>query len=379
MVPPDARKTNRLLSLDVLRGITVALMILVNNAGKGDASFVQLRHSTWNGCTLADFVFPSFLFIVGCSIHLSLGARRTQESRGAVLRQVLRRSALIFALGVVLNALPNHLYDLRLFGVLQRIALCYLVTSTIYIWGGVRGSALAAVLALLAYWVLLTRLPVPGFGQPGVDIPLLDPQDNLAAWLDRTLLPQQHLYHHSFYDPEGMLSSIPAIATTALGVLAAWWLRTRRPLLQRSTMLLSWGLALSACGLLWSWSLPLNKRLWTDSFVLLTGGAATAALALLTLAIDNDQPRHSSGRVWVVWLPFGMNALLAYIFSELLAVLLGAITLSPEVNLQQALFGALPIWLGSVSVRSLMYSVTFVVICYVPALLLYRRRIFVKL
>jgi predicted acyltransferase len=379
MVPLATTKTPRLLSLDVLRGMIVALMILANNAGDGTVSYAQLRHSIWDGCTLTDFIFPAFLFIVGCSVDLSLGARLLHASRGAVLRQVLRRAVLIFAIGLTLNALPNHLHDLRVFGVLQRIALCYLATSIIYLWGGIRGCALAAVLALLGYWILLTRVPVPGFGLPGVDVTLLDPQGNLSAWLDRTLLSPKHLYHNSFYDPEGLLSTVPAVATTVLGVLAAAWLRTRRPLLERSTVLLGWGLALTASGLLWSWSLPLNKRLWTGSFVLFTGGAATAALALLALAIDNVQQLHRFGRIWRVWLPFGMNALMAYIFSELLAILLGVIPVSSEANLQQALFRALPGWLGSASDRSVIYSVMFVIVCYLPAVFLYRRRIFVKL
>lgn len=208
---------------------------------------------------------------------------------------------------------------------------------------------------------------------------LLDPQGNLAAWLDRALVPQTHLYYHSFYDPEGLLSTLPAIATTLLGVLAAAWLRTARPWVERALLLLGVGLVLLAGGLLWSWTLPLNKRLWTDSFVLLTGGAAAAVLALLVLAVDRDTGPRRASLLWRVWLPFGMNALTAYIFSELLAILLSVIPVTDHVDLQQVLYRALPLWLGSAPVRSVLYSVLFVAVCYVPAWLMYRRRIFLKL
>lgn len=380
MISTATMKTPRLLSLDVLRGMTVALMILVNNAGDGAVSFAQLRHSAWNGCTLTDFVFPTFLFIVGCSVRLALGARVAAGSpRAEILRQVLQRAMTIFAIGLALNALPNHLHDLRIFGVLQRIALCYLAAGMMYLWGGVRGCALAAGLALLFYWFLLTRVPVPGFGVPGLDVNLLDPQGNLAAWLDRALISQSHLYHHSFYDPEGLLSTVPAIATTLLGVLTAAWLRAARPLVERASLLLGIGLVLTSAGLLWSWTLPLNKRLWTDSFVLLTGGSAAALLALLVLVIDNGSPVQPPARFWRVWLPFGTNALTAYIFSEVLAIVLSIIPVSSHVNLQRVLYQALPLLLGSAPVRSAIYSVLFVLVCYLPVWLMYRRRIFLKI
>jgi predicted acyltransferase len=380
MATVATRKNPRLLSLDVLRGITVALMILVNNAGDSEVSFAQLRHSAWNGCTLTDFVFPAFLFIVGCSVRLALGGRlATHVPRGEIFRHVLQRGAVLFALGVALNALPHHLHDLRIFGVLQRIALCYLAASFLYLWGGVRGCAVAIGVALAAYWIALTRVPVPGFGLPGVDVPPLDPQGNLAAWLDRELIPQVHLYHHSFYDPEGLLSTVPAVATTLLGVLAAAWLTSGRPRGERASLLFGAGLLLMATGMLWSWSLPLNKRLWTDSFVLLTAGPAASALALLFLAIDKGPQPGRRAWYWRLWLPLGRNALTAYVFSELLGILLSVVHVSARTNLQQALYRAVPIWVSSAAVRSAIYSLLFVMTCYLPAWFLYRRRIFVKL
>jgi predicted acyltransferase len=168
------------------------------------------------------------------------------------------------------------------------------------------------------------------------------------------------------------------MVTTLVGLLAAAWLRTRRPLAERASLLLGVGLVLTAGGLLWSWTLPLNKRLWTDSFVLLTAGATAAVLALLVLAIDIGDGTERATRMWRIWLPFGMNALTAYIFSELLAIVLSVIPVSGYEDLQQFLYRALPFWLGSAPVRSFLYSALFVLVCYVPAWLLYRRSIFLK-
>ena len=235
----SSQSSRRLQSLDVLRGLTVALMILVNNAGDGSVSYAQLRHSAWNGCTLTDVVFPLFLFIVGASITLSFGARLDRGvPRRTILLQVGKRSLLIFAIGLILNALPYfHLSDLRYYGVMQRIALCYALASVIFLAGRLVASAVTCVAALAGYWWLLLHVPVPGIGLPGVSVGILDRYGNLTAWLDRTLIPSAHLYHQGFYDPEGLLSTLPALATTLFGVLAAAWLLTDRPVWRKSAAL----------------------------------------------------------------------------------------------------------------------------------------------
>lgn len=372
---------NRLISLDVLRGLTVALMILVNNAGDGSASYAQLRHSAWNGCTLTDVVFPLFLFIVGASIALSFSARLDRGVSGSsIALQMLRRALTIFALGLLLNALPFfHLGELRYYGVLQRIAICYALAGAIYLFGGVATCAVAAVAALVGYWLLLLHVPVPGFGLPGASIEVLDRYGNLTAWLDRSIVPQAHLYHQSFYDPEGLLSTLPAVANTLLGVLSAVWLRTVRPAWQRASALLCCGLLSIAGGLLWSQTFPFNKRLWTSSFALFTAGIAMALFAVLFWTIDGSKHDAQHRPLLKAWLVFGTNALTAYILSEVLAVALGAVPVGSGENLQQLLFRLLPSWLGPPPLVSTLYSILFVCVCYVPVWELYRRRIFIKL
>jgi predicted acyltransferase len=374
-LPPDRE---RLVSLDVLRGITVALMILVNNAGDGSVSYAQLRHSTWNGCTLTDLVFPNFLFIVGASIVLAFRRRRERGiSRRTILLQVLGRALIIFTLGLILNALPAfHLADLRYYGVLQRIALCYLAASIVYLAGGLWASMAACASSIVGYWWLMTRVPMPEFGLPGVGVPLLDRTGNLASLLDRMLVPPAHLYHHGVYDPEGLLSTLPALGTTLLGVLAISWLAAPYSVQNKVKMLVIAGLLFVVGGLLWAHSFPLNKRLWTSSFVLFTGGISMALLASLYCLIDRPAGVR---RGLVPWLALGRNALTAYVFSEVLAIALSAIQLPRGGNLQQYLFRLLPHWLGPPPLVSLVYSILFVIVCTLPVLELLRRRIFLKI
>jgi predicted acyltransferase len=362
--------------------LTVAVMILVNNAGDGALSYAQLRHSAWNGCTLTDVVFPMFLFIVGGSIYLAFTSRLDRGvGRGEIMLQTAKRSALIFMVGLTINALPFFdLGQLRYYGVLQRIALCYAAASCVFIAGGLFACGAAAAIALIAYWMLMLHVPVPHLGLPGVAFPVLDRHANLASWLDRLLFSPAHLYHHADYDPEGLLSTIPAVATTLFGTLSASWLNTglkdRPPATRRAVILFAAGIAFLLLGLLWSHTFPLNKRLWTSSFVLLTSGISMVAFATLFYLVDGACQIRCGLMPWLV---FGTNALAAYVLSEVVAIVLGAIPLADGRSLQQRLFTCLPRWLGPPPLLSALYSVIFVGVCFLPIYWLYRRKIFIKL
>ena len=305
----------RLLSLDCFRGITVAAMVLVNNPGTWRAVYPPLRHAEWHGWTPTDLVFPFFLFIVGVAIPLALGRRvAAGQTSSAVVVKILRRSAIIFALGLLLHAIPNFDFAaLRIPGVLQRIALCYLVAALLFLWTSWRVQVGILVVLLVGYWAALALIPVPGFG-----VGRLDPEGNLGAYIDRALLGP-HIWRASrVYDPEGLLSTLPAIATTLTGVLAGHWLKAGRPRGKTVGGLLMAGLAGTVLGEIWNAWLPINKALWTSSYAVLTAGAALLGLAALYWLVETRGHRGWT-RPFVV---LGVNALALFFFSSLVAHLL---------------------------------------------------------
>jgi predicted acyltransferase len=368
----------RLQSLDALRGLTIALMILVNTSGDGAHTYRLLRHSPWNGCTLADVVFPCFLFMVGISLVLSLcGKLRRGISRPILVRQAFRRSVILFAIGIAINGFPRfHLETLRLFGVLQRIAICFFLATLVYLWLRPRAIFWLTLAILLGYWLLLRWVPVPGYGVPGVSVPLLDPHGNLPAWLDRHLLPASHLYHQGYYDPEGLLGSISALASTLIGVLTAFSLQAPASAAAKTMRLLLAGVFCLLTGLAWSHWLPLNKRLWTSSFVLFNAGVSLLALAIFLWWLD---VQRKGTRLALPMIAFGTNALAAYAFSEFLASFISSVKAPGSVRtLQQTLFVPFAAFLPNPYIAALAYAILYVVVCFVPVLLLFRRRIFLK-
>jgi predicted acyltransferase len=306
-IETPAPPSTRLVSLDAFRGLTIAGMILVNNPGDWSHVYPPLRHAAWHGWTPTDLVFPSFLFIVGVAIPLALGKRLARgDGDAAVVRKILWRSAVIFAIGLFLNAFPfdRPLATLRIPGVLQRIALCYLVAALIDLKASVRTVILAVVGLLLGYWALLTLVPVPGVGAGDLTRP-----NNLAAWIDRGVMPG-HIYK-SDYDPEGLLSTLPAVATTLIGVLAGHWLRGPRPIGERVAGLFAAGAVWMFVGSAWDHVFPINKALWTSSFVLWSAGLSLQILGLCAWLIDVLGVRR-----WALpFLVLGSNAIAAYVLS----------------------------------------------------------------
>ncbi|MEX2220644.1 MAG: DUF5009 domain-containing protein [Candidatus Rokuibacteriota bacterium] len=347
----------RLLSVDALRGLTVAAMVLVNNPGTWSAVYAPLQHAPWHGWTPTDMVFPFFLFVVGVAIPLALGPPLARGT-GGLPGHVLRRGAMIFALGLLLHALPFFpLATLRIPGVLQRIAVCYLLAALLVVLsGGSRGwrvQALVAGLLLVGYWLVMTRVPAPG--QIAGD---LSPAGNLAGYVDRLVLGPRHIWQATrVYDPEGILSTLPATATTLLGVLTGHWLRAGRPARQTVGGLVAGGLAAAALGGLWGLSFPVNKPLWTSSYALLMSGLAALALAACYWVIE-----VRGRRAWAApFAVFGVHALTLFFLSSLTAKLLVIIRVGAGgPRLQAWLFEHLfAPWASAVN-ASLAYALVYV-------------------
>lgn len=357
MTPPSGR----LVSLDAFRGLTIAAMILVNNPGSWSAIYWPLAHAEWHGWTPTDLIFPFFLFIVGVSLNFS--------QRGS-LREAATRAAILFGLGLLMAAFPFfNLATLRIPGVLPRIALCYLAAFSLRRAVGAGGQAAACLVLLLGYWVLMTLVPVPS-GDP----PNLEPSRNLGAWLDRLVLGEPHLWRQSkTWDPEGLLSTLPAIATTILGSLAGAGLRTPREAKRKALWLAAAGLSLMAAGLRWGASFPVNKNLWTSSYALFSGGMAAALLALLYLIADV----HGIAGWTRPWVVYGRNAILVFFASGLLAKTLALVTIGGS-SLQTLLYQALFTWWAAPKNASLAYATANVVAWYLVLLGMDRRGVHLK-
>ena len=345
----------RLTSLDVLRGVTIAGMIVVNNQGDGSHVLPGLSHARWHGVTGADLVFPFFLVIVGVSMAFSFAHRPPTHLR------VLRRSVLLFALGFFLNAFPHFdPAEVHIMGVLQRIALVYLLASLLVLHLYRRAQVAVAAGLLLGYWAVMTVVPVPGHGA-GV----LTPDGNLAGWVDRAVLGVRHVYANGPYDPEGLMSTLPAVVTTLIGFWAGDWIRRQQVDAIVSRHLIRVGVVLAAVGAAWHPLFPINKRLWTSSYVLFGAGCALVLLAAIYWVVEVHGLRWL-GRPFEV---MGINAILAYMASEEVAYLLSSTHAKPW------LYGhVFAPFAGDVG-GSLLFSLALAAAMWVLLVPLYRRRL----
>jgi predicted acyltransferase len=380
----------RLLSLDVLRGLTIGFMILVNNQ-VGPAPFSQLKHAAWNGFTATDLVFPTFLFLVGLSTVLSTQSRLARgASRRELFLHTTRRTVMLILFGFVVNNFPFfHLATARYYGVLPRIAICYFVVAALYLisprW---KDKLVLAIACLVGYWLLMRFVPVPGYGVPTHDVPINDHDGNLTAWLDRHIFSAPHLYERT-RDPEGLLSTIPAIATALFGLLAGLWLRTARPTRRKAEMLAIAGILLLAAGLDWDPYFPINKKLWTSSFTLYAGGWSILCLAASIAAIDigrigrplSSSERPESGSHPLLYRPLlvlGTNAILAYMISELGESLVRTVRIA-SVSIKLSAYRAITHIVPHPAWASLVYSLLFVLACWLLVFPFYRKRIFLRI
>lgn len=390
--------TERLLSLDVFRGATIAAMLVVNNPGTWGAVYPPLLHAEWHGWTPTDLIFPFFLFIVGVTTHLSLTARRARgDTDPVLLRQILRRGGLIFFWGFVLSAFPffatgqlagvsdptfldrivYRFEHVRFLGVLQRIGIAYVVAALLTFRTTLTQQVTILAVLLYGYWFAMTLIPVPGHG---VGALLLNSNsDNLAAHLDRWILGLDHVWSGSrVFDPEGPLSTIPAVGTAMLGVLAGRWIGSGKPLGERIEGLFAAGFLATVLGLAWGWSFPINKSLWTSSYTLFTAGAGAAALAACMWIIDRQRVTWWTTPLKV----FGVNPLVAFVGSGLMARLIyslirvdaGGHTVSVQAAIYQAAFAS---WLPPRD-ASLAFALCFTGFWLLVLLALYRRNIIIR-
>ncbi len=371
----------RLASLDVFRGLTIAGMILVNDPGTGSAVYAPLSHAEWHGWTPTDLIFPFFMFIVGVSLVFSFEARmRRGGDKTTLYRHIAVRAAVIFALGLLLAAYPFvppyfHLASWRIPGVLQRIAICYLIASFIYLTTSRAWRVAIAALLLVGYFALMKLVPVPGYGA-GV----LTPAGNLEGYIDRKLL-MGHMWsvRNQVWDPEGILSTLPAIATPLLGIFAGEWLRSARNSMRKVAGLIAAGAVGLVVGEIWSIWFPINKNLWTSSFVVFTAGFAAVALGVCYWVVDV--------KGWRAWgRPFqmmGMNPLALYFLSEFVAInmyLWRAWMLNGQpVGLQPYLYAKGFAPLASPMNASLMWALAYTLVFVLLGWAMYRAKIFVKI
>ena len=404
-VAPAPPVRERLLSLDVFRGITVAGMLLVNDPGSWEHIYAPLEHAPWNGWTPTDMVFPFFLFIVGITTYLSMSARRARgDSEHALRMQIIRRGALLFLFGFLINGFPyftfgdvagiadptllqrmgDRLLHWRIMGVLQRIGVAYLIAGLLTQRTTLRQQVGIIIGLLFGYWFVMTVLPVPGEGTIGALL-LGFPPRTMAAWTDRLVLDWSrwglgnHLWVSSVtWDPEGILSTIPAIGTAMIGNLAGRWIGEKRPLTERLSGLFAAGALGMMVGLMWNWAFPINKSLWTSSYTVFAAGIAAVSLATIMWIVDYQKVRGWT-RFFVV---YGLNPTIAFVGSGVMArciysifkVTLHGKRVSLEDGIYQTLFAS---WLAPIN-ASLAFAITFVLFWYAILYVLYKRNIILK-
>ena len=402
----------RVLSVDLLRGLTIAFMILVNDPGDWSHVFAPLDHSPWNGWTLTDLVFPTFLFLVGASIIFSLDARaraRKGDCRKTLSGHIILRCLKILLLQYILVFFPNmHWHTMRLYGVLPRIALCYLIAGLILIATMKLKSRVPVLIGIVAalligYWALLRFVPIPGIGTPGRDIPFMDQTQNLTSWIDRGAMAftQRWLHTGRLYltarDPEGLLSTLPSVATTLLGAVTGLWMRQTHggqsivaprgssDLRRMQLTLAIAGILGVLAGELWSPWFPINKNLWTSSFVLLTAGWAALALSALSWIVDRRPepwPRWLRITTWP-WFVFGSNAIAAYTVSVILVEASLFIKIIGPDGLMRTLwalyYNTVFAGHGSTNWTSLAFAISIVILCFLPNWWLWRHKKFLKI
>lgn len=360
----------RLRALDILRGLTIILMIVVNDPGSWSHVYAPLLHAEWNGITPTDYVFPTFIFIVGVSIVLSLNKQTEQgKSKREVTKKVIWRALKIYAVGIFLWLWPNFNFDgIRWVGVLPRIAFVFLACALLFLYTSRKTQWYIGIIALLGYWIVMAYVPVPGIGFPDLSVP----EKNWAHYLDRLLLPGR--LWKTTWDPEGFLSTIPAIVSGLIGMWAGYTLLHKDALKEKINRLFFYGFILLFLGDVMQWFFPFNKNLWSSSFTLFMGGIGMLALASFCYFFDVMQSKFSFRFAHV----FGVNSIFAYSLAGLLTAVfyrskwLGIALNKEFMSLWENI--GLPLKLGS-----LIYALFYVLIIWIPTYYLFKKKIYIKL
>ncbi len=358
----------RLLSIDVLRGMTLIFMIIVNQPGSWDNVFAPLLHADWNGLTPTDYIFPNFLFIVGVSIVLSLNNKKGLLNRNKTIKKIIWRAFKIYLVGLFLWIFPSFDFDnIRWTGVLQRISFVFLFCGMIYLFIEKRYFMYLSVITLIIYWFIMLYIPIPGIGQPDLSVPEL----NMAHYIDKNYLPG--VMWQDTWDPEGILTTIPSIITGVFGLIAGTILVSSKDLKDKLLKLFYIGLILVFVGDFFSWSFPVNKNLWSTSYTFLMGGMSFMLTAAFAYLIDvNGYKKFKMSQV------FGTNSIFTYV----LAGVLGSLFYSDYIiGIQlNSIFVNTLIDTGVYpKIASLLYAILYVFIIYIPAYYLFKKKIFIKL
>lgn len=359
----------RLISLDALRGFTIAAMITVNFPGNDQFVFHPLQHTHWNGLSFTDLIAPVFLFIVGVSIAIAYSRILEKGKAGKdVYRKIVIRSVKIFAVGMFLNLLPDFNFsDLRWTGTLHRIAIVFLACAVLFLNTSWRQQAWTGAIILVAYWLAMTLIPTPGIGRV-----VLEPGLNLAAWIDSQYLPGK--MWQGTWDPEGILSTFPSIVTGITGMLAGRLMISSLTPNEKANYLMTAGLFSVAAGYFWGLTFPVNENLWTSSFVLVTSGVASLLLGAVYFLVD-IKGRSKGTEPGII---FGVNAISTYFLADILAIFFYGTEMGGK-TLNQHGVGALMDAGVLPELASMLYSLFFVLVNFIPAYILYRKKIFIKL
>ncbi|NET00530.1 MAG: DUF5009 domain-containing protein [Sphaerospermopsis sp. SIO1G1] len=378
-------QSQRLVSLDVFRGIAIASMILVNNPGSWSYIYPPLKHAEWHGCTPTDLVFPFFLFIVGVAMPFSV-AKYTPENRPTrqVYLRIIRRGLVLFALGLFLTlftffldfifkGIPIDLSNMRIMGVLQRISLAYVISAVLVLQLSQLSLWILSGILLLGYWGVMQLIPVPGFGGGN-----LSPEGNFAGYIDRIILGSQHLYQGGSFDPEGLFSTIPAVVTVLIGYLTGSWLQKQQVKSRTSVNLVIWGLVCLIIGIFWGFVFPINKPLWTSSYVIYTAG-----WALLVLALCYEVVEVRGLKKWgFPWQVMGVNAIFLFIGSGVVGRILVKISVGSgedALSLKTWIYkNSFSSWAGNMN-GSLLFAIANLLLWWLVLYVMYRRRWFLKI